>query len=357
MGRLEKRNKKRKRKKVTLWVLLTFLVILLVIIGYGGYLTTKFAHVTDLAHDVLQRGDKSALRDKKVNPFDDNISILFMGVDKRKGQDVPSRSDALVLATFNQKDDSIKLVSIPRDSKVPIIDPTGKKDYGMDKITHAHAYGDARGGMGVDFTVATVENLFHVPVDYYVQVDFQAFTKIVDALDGVTVDVPVKLVTQNSHDKKGAIVLQPGKQKVNGEQALAFVRNRKSPGAGGDFGRGQRQMALIKAMIHKGASLTSVTKYDNVIDSLKGHFKTNLTFKQLIGLQQYASSISNIDMMQLKGQNDMSTGVYYFDLDDDYVNQVSKKLRKHLGLPINSTSYKSSLEPSTDSASGEPQNK
>ncbi|WKB35287.1 LCP family protein [Terrilactibacillus sp. S3-3] len=179
-----------------------------------------------------------------------------------------------------------------------------------------------------------VENLFHVPVDYYVQVDFKAFMKIVDALDGVKVNVPVQLITQNSHDQKGsnAIVLEPGWHTLNGEQALAFVRNRKSPGAGGDFGRGKRQMALIKAIIQKSASLSSITKYGDVIDSMKGHFETNLTFGQLVSLQRYAGSLSNIDMMQLKGTDDMSTGVYYYKLDDNYLNEISTELRDQLGI-------------------------
>lgn len=356
MGRFEQKNKKRKRKKLTRGVLIILIIIVIAVLGYGGRLVYKFADVSKLAHQVLNRGDTSKLRDQKVNPFDDNISILFIGVDKRKGDTSPTRSDALVLATFNQKDDSIKLVSIPRDSKVQIIDPTKKKDYGMDKITHAHAFGDARGGMGIDFTVATVENLFDVPVDYFVQVDFQAFIKIVDALDGVTVDVPVKLVTQNSNDKKDAVVLQPGKQKVNGEQALAFVRDRKSPGAGGDFGRGKRQMALIKAIIHKSASISSITKYDDVIDSMKGHFKTNLTFKQMIGLHQYATSISSIDMMQLKGQNDMSTGIYYFTLDQDYVDKVSHDLKAHLGI-LGTTMKDSPSDPSMKANSSDTSSK
>ncbi len=332
MSRFDKKSKRRKRKKIAFVLLGTVIVLLLAVIGYGGYLATKAAHVTDLAHKELQRGDKSKLRGEMVDPFSDNISILFIGVDRRKGDTTPTRSDALVLATFNQKKKSVKLVSIPRDSKVQVIDPTHKKDYGMTKITHAHAYGDARGGLGVDFTVATVENLFDLPVDYYVQVDFTAFKDIVNALDGVKVNVPVRLVTQDSHDHKNAIVLKPGKQTLNGEQALAFVRDRKSPGAGGDFGRGDRQMALIKAMIHKSASLSSITKYGDVLDSLKDHFQTNMTFKQMIGLQQYAGSISSIDMNQLKGQDDMSTGTYYFDLDDAYLNKLKTELHKHLGI-------------------------
>lgn len=334
MGRyVEIKNKKKRKHKRAVFALL---VVVLFFVGggiaYGAYLTHKLAAVTGAAHTDLSRGDKSKLRSESVNPVKDNFSVLFIGVDKRKKE--ASRSDALILATFNHKTRSVKMVSIPRDSKVQIVDPTNEHNYGISKITHAHYFGDLRGNKGPDFTIATVENLFHVPVDYYVQVDFKAFTKIVNALDGVKVNVPVQLVTQNSHDQKGAnaIVLKPGVQTLNGEQALAFVRNRKSPGSGGDFGRGKRQMALIKAIIHKSASLSSITKYGDVIDSLKGHFETNLTFGQLVSLQRYADSLSNIDMMQLKGTDDMSTGIYYFKLDDNYLTEISTELRDQLGI-------------------------
>ncbi|MFD2615823.1 LCP family protein [Terrilactibacillus laevilacticus] len=332
MGRIEQKKniKKRNRKRIIVSILVIFLLLIGGGVAYATVLYQKFHNVANTAHTNLARGDKSDLRDVKVDPMNDNISILFIGVDKRKNE--PSRSDAMILATFNHTNDSVKLVSIPRDSKVQIVDPTNQKNYGMTKITHAHYYGDLNGDKGADYTIATVEHLFNIPVDYYVQVDFKAFTKIVNALDGVEVNVPVKLVTQNSKDKKNAIVLNPGKQTLNGEQALAFVRNRKSAGAGGDFGRGKRQMALIKAILHKSANISSITKYGDVIDSLKGHFQTNLTFSQILGLHNYAGSLSNIDMMQLKGTDDMSTGTYYFQLDQNYLEQVKSELRDHLEL-------------------------
>lgn len=325
--------KKRHRRRTILLVLLSAVLIFAGSgASYAYYLWKKAENVTNHAQSKLARGNKSALRTFKVDPVKDNFSILFMGIDKRKNE--PSRSDAMVLATFNHSTSKVEMVSVPRDSKVQIIDPTHTRDYGVTKITHAHAYGDANDGHGADYTIATVENLFQVPVDYYVQVDFAAFVKIINALGGVDVNVPVKLVTSNSKDKKGkdAIVLEPGRQTLDGEQALALVRNRKSPGSGGDFGRGLRQMDVIKALVHKSAQLSSITKYSNVIDSLDGNFETNLTFGQLLSLRQFASSLSGINTMQLKGTDDMSTGVYYFDLDQSYLQQVKTDLKSQLGI-------------------------
>jgi LCP family protein required for cell wall assembly len=332
LSRIENEKKKKHGKRKT--IILIILAVILVLAGsgitYGYILTKKLQTVTSHAQKKLSRGNKSDLRAEQVDPVKDDFSILFIGIDKRKTE--PSRSDALVFATFNHTTNKVHMVSIPRDSKVQIIDPTHTRDYGISKITHAHAYGDANNNQGADYTIATVENLFQVPVDYYVQVDFDAFIKIINALGGVEMNVPVELRTQNSKDKTGkdAIVLKPGKQLLNGEQALSLVRNRKSPGSGGDFGRGKRQMAMIEAIVKKSAKLSSVTKYSNVIDSLDKNFETNLTFGQLLSLRKYAGSLSEIKSLQLKGTDDMSSGIYYYALDDNYLNKVRSELKKQL---------------------------
>ncbi|QAA21931.1 LCP family protein [Sporolactobacillus terrae] len=344
----QKKKKHGKRRKILIIVLTVLLVLAGSGAAYGYHLIKKLQNVTDNAQNQLARGAKSNLRAEKVDPVKDDFSILFIGIDKRKNE--PSRSDALVLATFNHDTSKVHMVSIPRDSKVQIMTPDGPSSYGVSKITHAHAYGDANNNEGADYTIATVENLFKVPVDYYVQVDFNAFIKIINALGGVEMDVPVKLVTQNSKDKKGkdAIVLEPGKQQLNGEQALALVRNRKSPGAGGDFGRGKRQMQMIEAIVKKSAQLSSATKYSKIIDSLDHNFETNLTFGQMLNLRHYAGSLSSIKMEQLKGTDDSSTGTYYFALDENYLTTLRNELREQLNYQTTATSDPTESSMNTD---------
>ncbi len=161
--------------------------------------------------------DKSDLRDKVVDPTKDNVSILFIGIDESKSRNfgTSTRSDALMLATFNNKKKSVKLLSIPRDTYTYI----PKLDY-KTKINAAHAHG------GPKPTIDAVENLLDVPVDYYVEMNFYAFMDVVNALNGITVDVPYEISEKDSEDRHNAIHLMPGKQKVKGEEALAFVRTR-----------------------------------------------------------------------------------------------------------------------------------
>ncbi|MEH7593892.1 LCP family protein, partial [Bacillus toyonensis] len=161
-------KKGRSKKKRLLWFLL--IPLLIVALGAGGYsfhIYSKAKSILNNAYSELGRGDKSNKREKAVKPMTDNISVLIMGVDesdiREKNYGKATRTDALLLATINKNDKSVKLVSIPRDSRVYI-----KSRDKYDKITHAHVFG------GVDSTIDTVENFLDVPVDYYVKFNFKS---------------------------------------------------------------------------------------------------------------------------------------------------------------------------------------
>lgn len=157
-----------------------------------------------------------------------------MKVEKKNGQSVEhSRSDAMILSTFNQKKHQIRMLSIPRDT----ISYIPKVGY-YDKITHAHAYGGPLAAMD------SVEATMNVPVDYYVRINMKAFVEAVDELGGIYYDVPYNLNEPNSDDT-GRIKIKKGYQKLNGDQALAVARTRHHDS---DLKRGQRQMELIKIL-------------------------------------------------------------------------------------------------------------
>ena len=130
-------QKKRKKRKRILRILIPILAIGIGTAAYGGYLFTKASDVAANSKEELARGEQSEKREWAVNPLKDNVSILFMGVDDSQARDLggATRTDALILATFNIKQKTIKMVSIPRDSYVYI--PVEKK---RDKITHAHVF-------------------------------------------------------------------------------------------------------------------------------------------------------------------------------------------------------------------------
>ncbi|QOY37093.1 LCP family protein [Anaerobacillus isosaccharinicus] len=316
-----KKEKRRKSGLYKFFKTISLLIITLLVIGGAafGYLVIKAADVTSSAQQDLERGDRSEKRDMAVNPSRDSISVLFLGVDDRT-ESLRGRTDAMILATFNKDDHTIKMVSIPRDSRVEI---AGRNK--MDKINHAHAFG------GVDTAISTVESLFDIPVDYFVKLNFDAFMEIINELGGVELDVKFSFTEMDSNDKKGAIKINKGLQTLNGEEALAYVRMRKADPRG-DLGRGERQQEVIKAIIEKTASMSSITKYDNLLDSIEKHLAMNFTFQNIVSLHKYGRSINNIETMQLDGENSTISGVYYYKLKEESIKEISTTLKNHLGI-------------------------
>lgn len=324
------KNKNKKRSKTSLIIKVSLLLVASLLIcasAYGVYITKQAEHAANSAHEELEGRDVSTLREEKVEPVHDNVSILFVGVDdsENRGQGSDkSRSDALILATLNNKTKTIKMLSIPRDSYV-FIPKVGYED----KITHAHAYG------GTLATIDTVEKLLNVPIDYYVRMNFNAFIDVVDALDGIEAEVPYKLHEKDEFDRN-SINLQPGLQHLNGSQALALARTRKQDS---DIERGKRQQEILTAIINKVASVKSITKYDDVIRALGDNMKTNMTFTEMKSFLSYLTQgMPRIDSLTLDGVDDMSTGVYYYQLNQQSVDEVSEILNNHLDANKTSSS-------------------
>ncbi|PEA53050.1 LytR family transcriptional regulator [Bacillus pseudomycoides] len=323
------KKKKRSKKRVFLWFLMISVLFLVIGgISYSSFIYSKAKAVVSTSYAEIDKSDK---RDTEVAPLKDNISILIMGVDeseKRKSQYGEAvRTDALLLATINKNDKSVKLVSIPRDSRVYI--PSKKK---LDKITHAHVFG------GVESTRETVERFLNVPVDYYVKFNFESFIKIVDSLGGIDIDVPVTFTEQDSKDQAGAIHLEKGYQHLNGEQALALARTRKIDS---DAMRGQRQQLVIETIIKKAVSVNSITKLSSLLDAVDQKLKTNLTFNDMMAItKNMAGTDLKLEKIQVQGTDKRINGIYYYQPNEQNVKEISKQLNDHLGIVEKSESNK-----------------
>jgi LCP family protein required for cell wall assembly len=313
------KNRKSKKKRIAR---LLGLFIFILFIGLGSaasYFVYKVANVTAGSQQELDRGEKSERRTEAVNPSKDNISVLLLGDDSRPGES-RARTDAMLVATFNKNDRSIILTSIPRDSRVELV---GRGT--MDKINHAHAFG------GLDMAVATVENLLDIPIDYYALVKFEGLVSVVDALGGIEVDVPfdfdfVEKSTNSDFQFKEGI------QQLSGAEALAFSRMRKHPQANGDIGRGQRQQQVIEGIIKKGASFSSIAKFDSVMNAIGDSLLTDLTFPNILALHSYATSLNEIETMQLKGNNMRLNGIFYLEVDQESLYEIQIRLKQHLEI-------------------------
>ncbi len=236
------------------------------------------------------------------------FTILLMGIDSTDevlAKNAVANGDSLILITFNPKTLNATMLSIPRDSYVPIACWPSKEE---NKITHAAAYGN-------DCMINTIEDFLDIDIDYYAKINFKGLVHLVDALGGIDVEVPQDLCTDDS-SRGGKVCIEEGMQHLNGEEALVLSRNRKQL-ANGDFGRGQNQQLVIQALLEKIKSIKSVNQFTKVFNTIANSLDTNLTQKQIlsfysiakdiakVGLSSNSSNIVNIQQLYLQGYGAM----------------------------------------------------
>lgn len=198
--------------------------------------------------------------DEEEEKNDRVFSMYISGIDTYGSVSAKSRSDVNIIATVNLDTRQVLLVSTPRDYFVPLTISNGIPD----KLTHAGIY-------GVDVSMGTLEMLYNTEIDYYFRVNFSGFSKIIDALGGVTVYSDYSFSSVRGH------YYSKGENHLNGDEALAFARERKAF-SDGDRQRGKNQMAVIKAVIDKAMSPAILTGYADLMESVAGNFETSMPY-------------------------------------------------------------------------------
>lgn len=236
----------------------------------------------------------SAKRTKKVDIEKDPFTVLLIGTDGRSAHTHNWRPDVLMIVAINPKTKSIKIVSVPRDLYVEIANTNGARD----KINAAAAYAYQRKLDPVQNIRETVENLFHVPIDYYAKVNFQGFMDIVDVLGGVDVNVPFSFRAKTIGGKTA--YFEKGPAHLNGSEALAYVRmRRKDPE--GDKGRNKRQREVVQQLVDKLTSFDVVTKFPELVKTVSYNFEYSFSLSEIASLSQsYHESKNNIEEIVLK---------------------------------------------------------
>ena len=219
------------------------------------------------------------------NIIKDPFTILLMGVDSEHNgldKNAAFNGDSLMLITFNPTTLNTTVLSIPRDTYVPITCFANKK---KNKITHAS-------WQGVDCMQKTIENFTGIDIDYYVKMNFKGVVDLVDALGGVDIDVPIKFCEQNSDRNWGSstICLEKGMQHLNGEQALALARHRKTL-ALGDIQRGLNQQLVIEGMLKQVSNIDSLEKVNNILNTVANNMDTNLSTNQILSFYNVAKDV------------------------------------------------------------------
>ena len=309
---MRRQRQRQKRKRTLLRVIgIVCLILFLTLGGLIYYAWHTFSKSIDSMHNPLDRD--SELREEDVSlSSGDPFSVLLLGVDKREGDS--GRSDTMIVLTVNANTNKIEMVSIPRDTRTEII------GHGTtDKINHAYAFG------GVEMSMDTVENLLEIPIDYYVEVNMDSFKDIIDTLDGVTVENNLDFTYDGVHFPIGTLTL-------SGEDALKYSRMRYED-PNGDFGRQKRQRQIIEAVINKGASFSSLTRFNDILDTIGNNISTNLSFKEMMSIHKnYKSAVNNIEDATLQGSGTKIGGVYYYIPNEEHLSEVKANLKEQLEI-------------------------
>ncbi|MGO2083165.1 LCP family protein [Vagococcus sp.] len=249
-----KNKKKKKKRKGILFYFLLLLFLLMV--GSGiGYAKGFFSAKADKANQPQEVTDFKGQASQ-----DGSINILLLGSDSR-GAD-QGRADTIMIAHYNKKDKTPKLVSVMRDTYLPI--PMGGQDnVEFNKVNAAYAYG------GAERMRETLSYSFGIPIQYYAVVNFDTFPKFVDILSpgGIAINAEKTL------DVEGTTI-QKGEQKLNGHQALQYARFRKDEE--GDFGRVRRQQQVMNALVKSAFNPKNVWRIPEVLGAVNGYTETNL---------------------------------------------------------------------------------
>ena len=234
------------------------------------------------------------------HPWDgeSRVTILVMGLDyadwESDDRAGPPRTDTMILLTVDPVSRTAGMLSIPRDLWV-----TMPGIQGYHKINTAHRFGELYElpGGGPGLAMRTVEQLFGVPINYYARIDFYAFEDFIDELGGIEVDVPQEIEV-DPIGPGNTVVLEPGRQLIDGPTALAYARNRNT--SDGDFDRSRRQQQVILAIRDRVLRLDMlpllVYKAPDLYRNLNQGVQTNLTLEQAIRLAWLAREIRPEDI-------------------------------------------------------------
>lgn len=222
--------------------------------------------------DTYEREREQNLADQK-DITQEGFTLLISGVDEMGSADMTSLSDVNILLFINPLSNSITMVSLHRDSLMP------RPSLGnvSDKLTHT-------GWGGVEDTEKTVEEFFGIDIDYYAKVSFSSLIEIVDAIGGIDVDVEISFTEQDENRSFAAedvITLEAGYQHLNGKQALAYARHRKTENYD-VTGRERAQERIIKAIIDKLLTAEGITMYVNkLMETVPKYVVTDMPGKQI----------------------------------------------------------------------------
>ena len=335
-------KKARRRRRIWRWLLA--LVLLLAVIG-----GVVFATVLNNVHQSINKMQRSAditkarqvsqvIKDGK--PF----SMLVLGTDTGAlERDRTGLTDSMMLITVNPKTKTTTMMSIPRDIMMSI---SGAENTFPQKLNAAFPIA------GVGASMLTLQNYLNVPIDFYVLVNMGGLEKLIDQVGGVKVASPLTFTYTPEADTTPATYkffkdqekfeyAKDGKNfktytTMNGDAALSFSRMRYDDPQG-DYGRQLRQRLVLKALLKKSASISTLMNA-KFMASISTNVETDMTYADIMNLaKKYMPATKNQVSDHMQGVGDMYGGVSYQMVPESEKQRVTNKLRQSLDLSAKKT--------------------
>jgi LCP family protein required for cell wall assembly len=308
-------NKRRPALRAAL-ATLSILVVMGIIVAAGAfvYLRSVQGETQDTSAAVRQ-----ALEQKSRTPGPP-VNILVLGSDLRKFEikrgETKSRADTIMLIRIDPKQKKIWALSFPRDLRVDI------PGYGTDKINAANFYG------GPPLLIKTINELTGMPIHDYVEVNFEGFKELVDAIGGVWVNVDSEIhdIKAANHDDT-AKDIEPGYQKLDGKHALTFVRSRAFPE--GDFKRIANQQKFMDALLAQTVRFQNVFKIPQMVQVFRKNVVTSMGLKDMLNLALDLKGVKKKDLYKARimGKDAMINGIYFYTPDEEHMAVLTQRMR------------------------------
>lgn len=321
----KKIHKQIKRKRILETILSIVLLFAILLGGATGYYGSKITSFLDgISSDTADPADPDVLkitqRIEDLEPF----SALILGTDVV--DEGTSRSDTIIVATVNPKEESLKMVSLPRDTIITL--PNGVTE----KMNAIYSVG------GPILAREMIGDYLDIPIEFYATMDFRGLVELVDAVDGITIDSELAFTESNYVDPSNRIEIQEGVQTLDGAEALGYARMRKQDPRG-DFGRQDRQQEVIIEVLDELISFNSIANLTDILNAIQPYLQTNATSGQMLGIAgNYSGALKDVEQLQLDGlaRNEYfphyGFEVYVWEPSEESLAEVQHELRTHLDL-------------------------
>ncbi len=276
----------------------------------------ELAETTKVLHTIsIKVGEATEV--KAVDVTKESFNVYVSGLDFTGDISQNYHSDVNMLVTVNPVSHDVLITSIPRDYYVNLPSKAS-----MDKLTHSGLY-------GIQETVAAVEDMMGIDINYYVKVNYNTIVTLVDAMGGIEIDSPYAFTTHGMAELNG-ITFNEGYNLLNGNMALAYCRERKS-WLDGDMRRNENQQLIMEAIIKKATSSTSIlTNYTGILEAVRGNMETSMSADEMTSLVKMQLSDMpswNIEKNALKGKNDYQF-CYALGFNAAVVNQDHEQIAR-----------------------------